>query len=97
MGRRSAPHLPIVSGLSIACLKQYQDQVGLMIATAFGALLGLVNGYSRLDTSGSTYSGHSSAQSLLAGRSIIIGLFGSLNAFPRLGPTPCASYRLLAM
>ena len=46
-----------------------------MIATAFGALLGLVNGYSRLDTSGSTYSGHSSAQSLLAGRSIIIGLF----------------------
>ena len=25
---------------------KYEDQVGLIIATAFGALLGLVNGYS---------------------------------------------------
>jgi len=48
---------------------KYEDQVGLIIATAFGALLGLTTDYFPGDVRFNV--------SLSAGLSIVVGLFGS--------------------
>jgi hypothetical protein len=56
-----------------------EKQVELLIAAAIGAFLGIATGYAlTLEPNGSRYlSGRSLAQSLLVGRSIVIGLFAS--------------------
>jgi len=53
-----------------------EDRVRLLFAAGFGALVGFAADYFP-ETCGSIYFAHSSALLLLAGRSIVIGLFGS--------------------
>ena len=70
------------------------DQARLFFAVAFGALLGFTSGLDRsggslagLEACGSTYFARSSARSLWAGGSIIIGPLGNA-LMPRRFPPP---------
>ena len=70
---------------------KWNAAVRLLVAALVGAVLGIAAGYSVQLLLWAVVG------AVVVGGAVYYYRAFRLNAFPRLGPTPCASYRLLAM